>query len=430
MNLLYCDACGVRVDAETAVVNAGRTLCRACAGKPATPRPPTAGSGLRAPVRSASGLRAPVSAPPLVAAGGATQPPRAGSGIRAPIRSTSGLRVPVSPPPSSRRTSAPGAQPAPPIARSKITALALAGGGVLLAILGVILLLSTGGSGTTNPSQAPAPPTHQPVAASRPAPVAPASAAPAALPASAATVAQRSDLSAAGYKAPITAQTDEKAAEERRQRGSSLLVADMDDIRESSAQRELDGILELEKSGKSSPYEVRLRCDRLAASRGGTKAGKIAAEKAKTLPSLSAAVNLAQGKPAEGTGTEAPHTPARAVDGDLSLDSSWWAGPGPQSLTVDLQQAQPISLIHFFPYWSDGRYYQYTIDASKDGNEWQKVVDQSANTRLSVPDGFMHGFAPVEARYVRVNMLKNSVNPSMHIVELRVYSAPEAKPAP
>jgi hypothetical protein len=50
----------------------------------------------------------------------------------------------------------------------------------------------------------------------------------------------------------------------------------------------------------------------------------------------------------------------------------------------------------------------------------------------------MHTFAPTKARYIRVNMLKNSDNPAVHLVEVRAYEAaktvplavPPATPAP
>ena len=35
--------------------------------------------------------------------------------------------------------------------------------------------------------------------------------------------------------------------------------------------------------------------------------------------------------------------------------------------------------------------------------------------------GDMHKFAPTDARYVRITMLKNSANSAVHLVELRVF---------
>ena len=45
----------------------------------------------------------------------------------------------------------------------------------------------------------------------------------------------------------------------------------------------------------------------------------------------------------------------------------------------------------------------------------------SANTTPATEQGNLHKFKPVNARYVRVTMLKNSANPGVHIVEVKVY---------
>ena len=55
-----------------------------------------------------------------------------------------------------------------------------------------------------------------------------------------------------------------------------------------------------------------------------------------------------------------------------------------------------------------------------DGKQWKKVLDFSKNTVPATAAGYSGKFEPTEARYVRVNMLKNSANPSVHIVELIV----------
>ena len=48
-------------------------------------------------------------------------------------------------------------------------------------------------------------------------------------------------------------------------------------------------------------------------------------------------------------------------------------------------------------------------------------MDASKNNVAGTEKGYVHKFKPVRARYVKVNMLKNSDNPAVHIVELRVY---------
>jgi len=134
--------------------------------------------------------------------------------------------------------------------------------------------------------------------------------------------------------------------------------------------------------------------------------------------------NLATGKRATSSeGTQSPQGPELAIDDNLDLSSSWWAGPAPQWLQVDLRDDHEVDRIEIFPYWDGRRYYQYTIESSLDGKTWTKIVDKSANTVPASSQGEEHRFAKREMRYVRVNMLKGSANDSVHIVELRVWSA-------
>jgi len=57
---------------------------------------------------------------------------------------------------------------------------------------------------------------------------------------------------------------------------------------------------------------------------------------------------------------------------------------------------------------------------SVDGKAWKKVLDFSKDTVPATAAGYSGKFPQTEARYVRINMLKNSANPFVHIVELIV----------
>jgi hypothetical protein len=48
-------------------------------------------------------------------------------------------------------------------------------------------------------------------------------------------------------------------------------------------------------------------------------------------------------------------------------------------------------------------------------------VDASQNTRPATWDGTEYKFKPTAGRYIRVNMLKNSDNPAVHLVEIWAY---------
>ena len=112
-----------------------------------------------------------------------------------------------------------------------------------------------------------------------------------------------------------------------------------------------------------------------------------------------------------------------ALDGFADKDNHWSINPSPAWLAVDLVTPTRIDQIHLYTWWGDERSYQYVIDLSADGSTWQRVVDASANTVKTTDQGYRHTFAPTQARYIRVTMLKNSANSAIHICELRAYPA-------
>jgi hypothetical protein len=69
------------------------------------------------------------------------------------------------------------------------------------------------------------------------------------------------------------------------------------------------------------------------------------------------------------------------------------------------------------------RYYQYTVSVGTDTNHLTVVGDASKNTTPESDQGRLYEFAPTKARYIRVNMLKNSDNQAVHLVEVRAYEA-------
>ncbi len=137
------------------------------------------------------------------------------------------------------------------------------------------------------------------------------------------------------------------------------------------------------------------------------------------------AQGIAVGKPVKVSGgTEEGHPPELAVDGNAvdRNESSWWAAPPtPRWLQVDLEQPTIIDRIHVYPYWDGTRFYQYRVETSLDGKDWTQVVDMSENTAPAKETGDLHTFQPRKVRYVRVNMLHNSANPSVHLVEVKVF---------
>jgi hypothetical protein len=133
---------------------------------------------------------------------------------------------------------------------------------------------------------------------------------------------------------------------------------------------------------------------------------------------------LSTGKPVEASGGQNPkEAPEMAADGWVDLSQYWGTIPAPQWWKVDLQNEYRIDRVHVYPYWDGVRYYQYTIEVSTDGKSWKQVVDASKNATPGTDKGYLHKFDAVPARYVKVNVLKNSDNPAVHLVEVRVYEA-------
>jgi alpha-N-acetylglucosaminidase len=131
--------------------------------------------------------------------------------------------------------------------------------------------------------------------------------------------------------------------------------------------------------------------------------------------------NLArQGKATDDGHTEPGGSPANAIDGDL--DTYWAASPSPCTWLLDLGAPKPIKSIQVFPYWGDGRYYQYVVEISEDGADWAQVVDMSKNTELSSMTGHKHVLPQsITARWVRIRMLRNSANIGVHLCEVRLF---------
>ncbi|HEX9792506.1 MAG TPA: family 20 glycosylhydrolase [Planctomycetota bacterium] len=133
--------------------------------------------------------------------------------------------------------------------------------------------------------------------------------------------------------------------------------------------------------------------------------------------------NLTTGKPAQASSqATAKHDPAHAVDGVVSLENYWDGSEGgPQWWSVDLEAEHTLRSVRLWTYWDGARFYEYTVELSRDGRAWTEVVDERANTTPVSAAGYAHDFAPTPARYVRVRLLRNSANPGKHLVEVRVY---------
>ena len=144
--------------------------------------------------------------------------------------------------------------------------------------------------------------------------------------------------------------------------------------------------------------------------------------------------NLALGKPVTASVEhQGDHVLAKAVDGNLDADAAWFGASCPCWLEVDLGEPVPIDKAQVVFYYDGERYYQYKLESSVDGETWNVVADMSQYALPATRDGVIHRFESVEARYVRVHVLKNSVNEAAHVVEVKVWAegtGPERPPDP
>ncbi|MCY2925464.1 MAG: discoidin domain-containing protein [Planctomycetota bacterium] len=134
--------------------------------------------------------------------------------------------------------------------------------------------------------------------------------------------------------------------------------------------------------------------------------------------------SLSTGKPVQTSGPRnESEKPENAADGTVDIAKFWGTIPAPQWWRVDLEKEYAIDRVQVVPYFDGHRYYQYTVEVSTDDKAWALVADASKNTTPGDEKGYTHKFPPVKARYVKVNVLKNSDNPAIHLVEVRVFEA-------
>jgi hypothetical protein len=106
--------------------------------------------------------------------------------------------------------------------------------------------------------------------------------------------------------------------------------------------------------------------------------------------------------------------PEKTIDGmgfyDGDPNSRWAVQPMPQWITFDLGYEQRVCLskLSFFNF-QEGRVYQYSILLSNDSENWYEVV---SNASSAPAEWTMDVFPTTSARYIRVDFLSSTNNPS------------------
>lgn len=133
--------------------------------------------------------------------------------------------------------------------------------------------------------------------------------------------------------------------------------------------------------------------------------------------------SLTTGKPITATNDIInPEGAEKANNGRISLWEMWGGHVGEEVyIQVDLEEPKDVSRFKVYNFWDGYRYYQYTIDGSLDGEAWTQLVDFSDNELKASIEGYEHRIATTKARYLRINMLYNSANPGLHLVEFNAF---------
>jgi hypothetical protein len=131
--------------------------------------------------------------------------------------------------------------------------------------------------------------------------------------------------------------------------------------------------------------------------------------------------SLTTGKPV--TSSNNRNESSLVNDGRMKHSKYHWSGSSGNKpwWQVDLKKPTLIRRIVVVPYHNGPRYYQFTVQTSLNGSEWTTVVDRSANTDLVPKSGYDFELKAREVRYIRVNMLKHSLNGAVHLVEVMAF---------
>lgn len=134
--------------------------------------------------------------------------------------------------------------------------------------------------------------------------------------------------------------------------------------------------------------------------------------------------NVAKGKKVNALGSNT----AAITDGITEAGVHWDGGAAPAQAIVDLGGFYRITAATLTTYYGDGRAYQFALYAGVRSSGMTLLYEQKTDEEATA-EGYKMTFSAVVARYVKVVMLHNTANPSVHIADLAVYGeeCPEYK---
>lgn len=143
-----------------------------------------------------------------------------------------------------------------------------------------------------------------------------------------------------------------------------------------------------------------------------------------------AAANLLHGATATASGQWSDRSPELAVNGRIEPADHWACENLPVWHQVTLKEPAELSALRVWPYWGDGRIYQFKVEGSEDGTNWKLLGGMTANSIAATEEGCRFVFPPTRLRHVRTTFLSNSRGPSSggHLVEIEGYAtAPDTR---
>ncbi len=137
------------------------------------------------------------------------------------------------------------------------------------------------------------------------------------------------------------------------------------------------------------------------------------------------APSLTTGKPVQCSAALDAYPARLGNDGMRSSTDSYWAtdvNTDPDCWwQVDLEKRTEVGRVVVVLYFGDKRTYEFTVETSKNGKDWDCVADYRGNPRPSTRHGVTCRFKSRKARYIRVTVTGNSANTGRHLVEVMAF---------
>lgn len=121
---------------------------------------------------------------------------------------------------------------------------------------------------------------------------------------------------------------------------------------------------------------------------------------------------------ASGYDSDKGHVPANIADGDIKTR---WAANGESWIQLELDKEQSIENILILPFKPTERKLKFSISYSSDGKSWSPLAE-GLETSTANANGEILTFAPINARYIKLNTFGTDLNKWSAINEVAINS--------